>query len=109
MQTITRGDSGKARSGNFGLHLYRVLACGHQTEKVQERYPDVKEQFGIHAYNDLMAFVTDSQQNPTDKPTKIVQKQLNDWTTTYGFQRGTNGVIQTPSIGFTISSTCALL
>ena len=53
-------------------------------------YLDVKEQFWLHAYNDLLAFITDFQQNRTGKPTKAMQKQLNDWSPTYDLERATN-------------------
>jgi hypothetical protein len=89
MQTITRGDSEKAQS-NFGLHIYRPSACGHQTEMIQQTYLDVKEHFWLHAYHDLLAFITDFQQNRTGKPTKAMQKQLNNWSPTYDLERATN-------------------
>ena len=66
IQTITHGDRERAQA-QFGLSLYRVSECGHQTEKVQERTLDAKEQFWVHAYNDLVAFITDFQKNRTGK------------------------------------------
>lgn len=89
MQTITRGDPEKAEK-TFGLHVYRYSGCGHQTETTQLSCLDIKEHFWIHAYNDLLAFITDFQQNRTGKPTKAMQKQLNDWSPTYSLERATN-------------------
>ena len=89
IQTITRGDPEKAQK-TLGLHAYRYLACGTRTETIQMSYLDVKEQFWLHAYNDLLAFITDFQQNRTGKPTKAMQKQLNDWSPTYDLERATN-------------------
>lgn len=77
IQTITRGNPDKAQS-NFRLDLNRVSACGDQAEKAQGGFLDVKEQFWINTYNDLVGFISDYQQNRTGKPTKAMQKQLND-------------------------------
>ncbi|KAF1362383.1 hypothetical protein EJ07DRAFT_174786 [Lizonia empirigonia] len=89
IQTITRGDPNKA-TGHFSLSLYRISACGQQTEKVQDRSLDVKEHFWVHTYNDLVTFINDFQQNRTGKPTKALQKQLNDWSPTFDLQRASN-------------------
>jgi hypothetical protein len=89
IQTITRGDPERAQA-QFGLSLYRISECGHQTEKVQERTLDAKEQFWVHAYNDLVAFITDFQKNRTGKPTKTMQARLNEWSPTFDLQRATN-------------------
>jgi hypothetical protein len=58
MKTLTRGDPDKAQA-QFSMALYRISACGHQTEKVLDNAIHVKEQFWVHAYNDLVAFITD--------------------------------------------------
>ncbi|CAO2658337.1 Nn.00g060600.m01.CDS01 [Neocucurbitaria sp. VM-36] len=89
IQTITRGDPDKAQA-QFGLNLYHISACGHQAEKVQEGRLDVKEHFWVHAYNDMVTFITDFQKNRTGKPTKAMQAQLNDWSPTFDLQRATN-------------------
>lgn len=89
MQTITRGDPEKAQR-TFGLHVYRYSACEHQTKTIQLSYLDVKEHFWLHAYNDLLAFITDFQQNLIGKPTKAMQRQLNIWSPTYDLERATN-------------------
>jgi hypothetical protein len=89
IQTITRGDSDKAQT-NFSLTLYQVSACGHSSEKAEERWLDAKEQFWIHTYNDLLTFITDFKMNRTGKPTKAMQAQLNGWSPTFDLQRATN-------------------
>ncbi|ORX97348.1 hypothetical protein BCR34DRAFT_578009 [Clohesyomyces aquaticus] len=88
MKTITRGDPDTAQ-GRFSLGLYRMSACGHQTEKVLDNDIDVKEQFWIHTYNDLVAFITDFQKNRTGRPTKAMQAQINDWDPKFDLQRAT--------------------
>jgi hypothetical protein len=80
IQTITRGDPERVKA-NFALSLYRTSGDG-QSEKVKERYLDVKELFWIHAYNDLLAFITDFQKNRNGKPTNFMQAQLNEWSPT---------------------------
>ena len=89
IQTITRGDPDRA-SGQFDMSLYRISTCGHQTEKVQERLLDVKDQFWVHTYNDLLAFIKDFQKNRSGKPTKAMQMQLNDWNPNFDLQRATD-------------------
>ncbi|KAI8930951.1 hypothetical protein NX059_011966 [Plenodomus lindquistii] len=63
IQTITRGDPDKA-STQFGMSIYHMSEDGRTARKIQERYLDVKEQFWIHAYNDLVAFITDFHKEP---------------------------------------------
>jgi len=89
IQTITRGDPDKAQA-NFNLISYYVSHCGHNDEKIQERKLDVKEHFWVHAYNDLVTFITDFQKNRTGKPTKAMQAQLKDWSPTFDLLRATN-------------------
>jgi hypothetical protein len=50
----------------------------------------VKEHFLVHAYNDLVAFITDFQMNRTGKPTKALQAKLNVWNPTFDLRRATN-------------------
>ena len=88
VKTLTRGDPNKAQ-GQFSMSLYRTSSCGHETEKVEETAVDVKEQFWVHAYNDLVAFVTDFQKNRTGKPTKAMQAQINNWDPNFDLQNAT--------------------
>ncbi|KAF2821703.1 hypothetical protein CC86DRAFT_426064 [Ophiobolus disseminans] len=76
--------------GHESMRLHRISACGHQSEKVQEINFDAKEHFWIHAYNDLVAFMTDFQRNRTGKPMKAMQAQLNNWSPTSDLRRATN-------------------
>ncbi|KAI7344544.1 hypothetical protein KC320_g8778, partial [Hortaea werneckii] len=87
MQTITRGDIERAQQ-QFSLDLYRMMDSG-RPEKVRHTYLDAKESFWVHAYNDLVAFITDFQKN-RGKPTKAMQAQLDQWNPTWDLQRATN-------------------
>jgi hypothetical protein len=69
MKTITRGDPEKAQ-GNFHLTLHRIGPSNDKAEKVQETDIDVKEQFMIHTYWNLLDFITDFQHTYSGKPTK---------------------------------------
>jgi hypothetical protein len=89
IRTITRGDPEKAQS-QFSLDMYRCSDDSREPEKVRGRKLDVKEQFWVHAYNDLVAFITDFQKNRTGKPTKAMQAQLNDWSPKFDLLRATN-------------------
>lgn len=88
INTMTRGDLEKAQT-QFEMSLYRVSQCGHQTDKVKETFLDVKEQFWVHAYNDLVDFISDFRKN-RGKPTKAMQAQLDTWTPTLDLQRVAN-------------------
>lgn len=51
---------------------------------------DTKEQFWMHAYNDLSIFITYYQKNDTGKPIKAMQAELENWSPTFNVQRATN-------------------
>lgn len=89
MKTFTRGDLDKAQ-GMFGVTLYRISGPSRQTEKLVENAIDAKEQFWVHTYNDLVAFITDFQKNRSGKPTKAMQAQIKDWNPKFALQRTTN-------------------
>ncbi|KAK4210691.1 hypothetical protein QBC37DRAFT_447678 [Rhypophila decipiens] len=101
MNTITRGNVEKSQ-GMFTVLLYRqpamedsdgeeiVVPGGPGLEKVVENHIDVKEQFLIHAYNDLLDFVLDFQKNRTGKPTKKMLAEIKDWDPKFDLQRATN-------------------
>ncbi|GAP86992.1 hypothetical protein SAMD00023353_2401490 [Rosellinia necatrix] len=78
MNTITRGDPDKAQ-GMFHLALHRVSPDHASTKKVQETAVDVKEQFLIYAYQDLIDFITDFQKMRSGKPTKRMLEQIGKW------------------------------
>ncbi|KAI1816979.1 hypothetical protein GGS20DRAFT_535631 [Poronia punctata] len=76
IDTITRGDPDKAQGQfSFALHRYN----GASTHKVREAAIDVKEQFLIHTYRDLVDFLTDFQKTRSGKPTKALLKELGAW------------------------------
>ncbi|KAM7186225.1 hypothetical protein V8F33_011923 [Rhypophila sp. PSN 637] len=102
MNTMTRGNVEKSQ-GMFTVLLYRqpkakvtnpageeMIVGGHGLEKVVENPIDVKEQFPIHAYNDLLDFVLDFQKNRTGKPTKKMLAEIKDWDPKFDLQRATN-------------------
>ncbi|KAL6886865.1 hypothetical protein GGI43DRAFT_388484 [Trichoderma evansii] len=77
MQTITRGNIEKAQ-GNFTMSLYRTWGVDGRAEKMEEANLDVKEQFLIYAYQDLVDFVVDFQATRSDK-----------WNPTFDLQHAT--------------------
>jgi hypothetical protein len=86
MKTITRGDPEKAQ-GQFHVALHRVGNNNGMVEKVHETDVDVKEQVMIHAYWDLLAFVTDFQNTRSGKPTKAMMSEIGDWDPNFDLQR----------------------
>ncbi|KAK3344766.1 hypothetical protein B0H65DRAFT_464380 [Neurospora tetraspora] len=54
-----------------------------------EHLADVKEMFLVHAYHDLLDFVTDYQKNRNGKPTKRMMKEINNWNPDFDLQRAT--------------------
>ncbi|KAI0396786.1 hypothetical protein F5Y17DRAFT_59142 [Xylariaceae sp. FL0594] len=88
INTITRGDADKAQ-GMFSLALHVPSADGKGTHKVREMAIDVKEQFLIHAYRDLVDFLTDFQKTRSGKPTKPMLKELGSWDPNLNLQRAT--------------------
>ncbi|KAM7212492.1 hypothetical protein V8F06_012114 [Rhypophila decipiens] len=87
MNTITRGNP-KAKVTNPAGE--EMIVGGHGLEKVVENHIDVKEQFLIHAYNDLLDFVLDFQKNRTGKPTKKMLAEIKDWDPKFDLQLATN-------------------
>ncbi|KAL6876635.1 hypothetical protein J3F83DRAFT_726527 [Trichoderma novae-zelandiae] len=88
MRTITRGNIEKAQ-GNFTMALYRTGGADGRMEKVEEADVDVKEQFLIYAYWDLVDFVTDFQATRSGKPTKRMLEEIDKWNPTLDLQRAT--------------------
>ncbi|CVL11258.1 uncharacterized protein FPRN_11076 [Fusarium proliferatum] len=88
MNTITRGNMEKAQ-GNFRLALF-ALGPDSEQHSQKETAVDIKEQFLIHAYQDLRDFVLDFQANRTGKPTKAMQAKLVKWDPTFNLERATN-------------------
>jgi len=88
MKTITRGDPEKAQ-GNFHLTLHRIGPSDDKAEKVQETDIDVKEQFMIHTYWNLLDFITDFQHTHSGKPTGRVLAEVRDWDPNFNLQQAT--------------------
>jgi hypothetical protein len=88
MKTITRGDPDKAQ-GMFKLSLHLVDHGGGVAETVQDTDVDVKEQFLIHTYRDLLDFITDFQKTRSGKPTKPMLAEIQNWDPTFDLQRAT--------------------
>lgn len=89
MNTITRGNIEKAQ-GNFTMALHALGPDGSSANKVRETKVDVKEQFLIHAYRDLVDFVTDFQKTRSGKPTKRMLAEIRDWDPNFNLQKATN-------------------
>ncbi|KAF2663210.1 hypothetical protein BT63DRAFT_430638 [Microthyrium microscopicum] len=89
MNTITRGDIEKAQS-NYGLVLHRIGPDGKTSEKVQQVNVDLKEQFSIHTYQTLLAFVKDFQNTRTGKPTKSMLAEIKNWDPNFNLQQANN-------------------
>lgn len=88
MKTITRGDPEKAQ-GSFHMALHRMGPGAEAAEKVQEVDIDIKEQFLIHAYWDLLDFILDFQKTRSGKPTKRMLSEIRDWDPNFDLQRAT--------------------
>ncbi|KAF4468389.1 hypothetical protein FALBO_4722, partial [Fusarium albosuccineum] len=88
MKTITRGNPDKAQ-GMFTLALYAVDHQGTPMKKPKETAVNVKEQFLIYAYQDLVDFVTDFQANRSGKPTKAMQAKIAKWDPSFNLQKAT--------------------
>lgn len=89
MNTITRGDPDKAQ-GMFHLDLHRANpSLGMRPQKVKSIDVDIKEQFLIHAYRDLLDFVTDFQKNRSGKPTKAMLAEIRDWDPNFNLRTAT--------------------
>ncbi|KAL7942815.1 hypothetical protein V8C42DRAFT_359831 [Trichoderma barbatum] len=88
MQTITRGDVEKAQ-GTFTMILHTAGGEDGRVEMVEEADLDVREQFLIYAYWDLVDFVTDFQATRSGKPTKRMLEEIDKWDPTLDLQRVT--------------------
>ncbi|KAJ4157104.1 hypothetical protein NW754_008746 [Fusarium falciforme] len=88
MKTITRGDPDKAQ-GKFTIAKYAIDPHGRLHNKPEETAVDVKEQFLIYAYQDLVDFVADFQLNRSGKPTKAMQAKIANWDPNFNLQKAT--------------------
>ncbi|KAK4067016.1 uncharacterized protein Triagg1_8016 [Trichoderma aggressivum f. europaeum] len=86
MHTLTRGDVKKAeKEFRLTIHPYK----GEGSAKTTEVSLDVKELFLIHAFEDLVDFITDYQKTRSGKPTKRMLAQLDNWDPTFNIQDAT--------------------
>lgn len=88
IKTITRGNMDKAQ-GKFKLAMYELAPDGAERSG-KETAVDIKEQFMIHAYQDLRDFILDFQSNRSGKPTKAMQAKLVKWDPNFNLQKATN-------------------
>ncbi|KAL7937233.1 hypothetical protein V8C35DRAFT_332354 [Trichoderma chlorosporum] len=86
MQTLTRGDVEKAeKEFRLTIHPNKTEGSGKTTEVSL----DVKELFLIHAFEDLVDFITDYQKTRSGKPTKRMLAQLDNWDPDFNVQDAT--------------------
>lgn len=78
MQTITREDPERA-PGMFHLSLGVMRPGSDKIEVVRETDIDVREQFLINTYQDLITFVKDFQSTRSGKPTRRMLAEIKDW------------------------------
>jgi hypothetical protein len=86
MKTITRGDLDRAQ-GMFIGRLLKLAPDSSAADVVHETAIDIKEQFLIHAYHDLLDFVTDFQKTRSGKPTKRMLIEIRNWDPRFDIQR----------------------
>jgi hypothetical protein len=89
MQTITCGNPDKIE----GKLRYITARIPENRRKplgtMYTRDLDVREHFMIHAFQDLLDFVTDFQMTRSGKPTKKMLAELRDWNPTFDLQLAT--------------------
>lgn len=88
IRAITRGNVETAQ-GMFKTKLLAQDGSGSFREVVKERSLDVKEQFFVHAYQDLVDFLTDFQKTRSGKPTKAMLAEIKDWDPNFNLQQAT--------------------
>ncbi|KAL1858889.1 hypothetical protein Daus18300_009758 [Diaporthe australafricana] len=89
VKTLTRGDPDKAQ-GMFSVGLHSMSGPGGEVgEELMKTDVDVREQFLIHTYQDLMDFITDFQKNRSGKPTKAMLAQIADWDPHFNLEQAT--------------------
>lgn len=86
LKTITRGDLNKAQ-GMFSVQLLKFGPDSTTADVVHETAIDIKEQFLIHTYYDLLDFVTDFQKTRSGKPTKRMLADIRNWDPRFDVQR----------------------
>lgn len=80
MHTLTQGDVKKAeKEFRLTIEPHKGEDQGEDSAKTTEVSLDIKELFLIHAYEDLVDFITDYQKTRSGKPTKRMLAQLDKW------------------------------
>lgn len=87
MNTLTRGNPDRIQ-GNFTMQKLRMGPDG-VVEEEAELELDVREQFMIHIYQDLIDFVVDFQKTRSGKPTKPLLAEISNWDPKFNLQRAT--------------------
>ncbi|KAK3955911.1 hypothetical protein QBC32DRAFT_395147 [Pseudoneurospora amorphoporcata] len=64
-------------------------AEGTEANKGDAHLADAKEMFLVHAYHDLLDFVTDYRKNGNGKPTKRMMKEVKHWNPDFDLRRAT--------------------
>lgn len=89
MNTMTRGDVEKAQS-MFQVSLLQFWPDRHTPASMKDQALDIKELFLIHAYRDLLDFVTDFQKTRTGKPTKRMLAEIKNWDPKFDLMHATD-------------------
>jgi hypothetical protein len=71
----------------FSTCLWGIRPNSTAAEIVHETVVDTKEQFLIHAYQDLVDFVTDFQKTRSGKPTKRLLAEIRNWDPQFNVQQ----------------------
>ena len=77
VDTVTRGDPEKPQL--FSILSFFTEENGSSNTALSSEDVDVKEQLLIHTYQNLLDFIHDFQKQHSDKPTKAMQRDLNNW------------------------------
>ncbi|KAK3950745.1 hypothetical protein QBC32DRAFT_345699 [Pseudoneurospora amorphoporcata] len=88
MNTITRGDVDKAQ-GMFTISLMTFEPGNKTLASKEDQAVDIKEHFLIHAYRDLLDFVTDFQKTRAGKPTKRMLEEIRNWDPNFDLRHAT--------------------
>lgn len=89
INTMTRGDMDKAQT-MFQVSLMHFEPGKGTPPSVEDQALDIKELFLIHAYRDLLDFVTDFQKTRTGKPTKRMLEQIKNWDPKFDLRHATD-------------------
>lgn len=86
MNIVTRGNPDKVQIYISALRMEPVSGVA---EGIYGKELDVREEFLIHAYHDLLDFIKDFQTTRSGKPTKSMLSEICDWDPNFDLQRAT--------------------